>query len=259
MLPNFNECWWDSWVLDVLICNWIGIATGMWTVKYFKSKQYNWSGISQQPNLLAKAKRGILQFTPKTFDDFQWHVFGTPKRFVQCFFPVIIILLFEVNHFFLKYELWVPPINPLNTYRLSLLFLLALPSIKVSFILSSLDECLVVFVYISLTKNMPNFFPLQEYYEFIESDSPDIFRKLGSFAWLGVAIAFVETMVVIKFGRGMFPQPWPKKVLITWGLAIGGLTAILTVWSINYYILDHSKTPRKAAKVTTKRTTKKQA
>lgn len=34
---------------------------GMWTVRYFKSKQYNWSGISQQPSLLAKAKRGIMQ------------------------------------------------------------------------------------------------------------------------------------------------------------------------------------------------------
>lgn len=24
MLPNFNECWWDSWVLDVLVCNSLG-------------------------------------------------------------------------------------------------------------------------------------------------------------------------------------------------------------------------------------------
>lgn len=25
MLPNFNECWWDSIILDVFLCNWIGI------------------------------------------------------------------------------------------------------------------------------------------------------------------------------------------------------------------------------------------
>ena len=24
LLPNFNECWWDSWVLDVAICNSLG-------------------------------------------------------------------------------------------------------------------------------------------------------------------------------------------------------------------------------------------
>lgn len=29
MLPNFNECWWDSWILDVAMCNAIGIYTGM--------------------------------------------------------------------------------------------------------------------------------------------------------------------------------------------------------------------------------------
>ena len=130
-LPNFNECWWDYWILDVAVCNAIGIVTGMWTVRYFKSKVYNWRGISQQPNLVAKARRGLLQFTPHTFDDFQWNVFSSPKRCLQCFFPVVCILLFEVNHFFLKYELWVPPRNPLNTIRLSILFLMALPGIKV--------------------------------------------------------------------------------------------------------------------------------
>lgn len=50
---------------------------------------------------------------------------------LQCFFPVGIILLFEVNHFFLKFVLWVPPSNPLNTYRLIILALFALPGIKV--------------------------------------------------------------------------------------------------------------------------------
>jgi len=44
---------------------------------------------------------------------------------------VLIILLFEINHFFLKTVLWVPPLNPLNTYRLMILFLFALPGIKV--------------------------------------------------------------------------------------------------------------------------------
>lgn len=27
MLPNFNECWWDSIILDILICNWFGENT----------------------------------------------------------------------------------------------------------------------------------------------------------------------------------------------------------------------------------------
>jgi hypothetical protein len=79
---------------------------------------------------------------------------------------------------------------------------------------------------------------MQEYYEFIESDSPDIFRKLGSFAWLGVAIALVETLIAIKFGKGMFPQPWPTKVLVVWGVVGVALAAVLLVWSFRFYILD---------------------
>ena len=55
----------------------------MWTVRYFRSKQYNWSGISQQPSLIAKAKRGLLQFTPYSWDNFEWGVFSSPKRLVH--------------------------------------------------------------------------------------------------------------------------------------------------------------------------------
>jgi phosphatidylserine synthase 2 len=57
-LLNFNECWWDSWVLDVLLCNLGGLLAGMATVKYFGSKNYNWQGMSKQRGLLNKAGYG---------------------------------------------------------------------------------------------------------------------------------------------------------------------------------------------------------
>ena len=52
-------------------------------VRYFKGKQYNWSGLSQQPSLLAKARRGLLQFTPYSWDNYEWHIFSSPKRCLQ--------------------------------------------------------------------------------------------------------------------------------------------------------------------------------
>ena len=36
---------------------------------------------------------------------------------MQTMFVVIMALAFELNVFFLKYALWIPPTNPLNTYR----------------------------------------------------------------------------------------------------------------------------------------------
>ena len=40
MLPNFNECWWDSWLLDVALCNFIGLLAGMWTVRWGPNKAH---------------------------------------------------------------------------------------------------------------------------------------------------------------------------------------------------------------------------
>lgn len=147
----------------------------MWSISFFKSKEYDWRGMSQQPSLLAKARRGLLQFTPKSLADMRWQAFQSPKRCLQCLFPIAVFLLFEVNHFFLKYVLWVPPTNPLNTIRLLLLLGIGLPGMR---------EC----------------------YEYIEaSNSPagqaDVL-KLGAFAWLGLGLALVECLVSIKFGKG---------------------------------------------------------
>jgi len=35
----------------------------------------------------------------------------------QTLFIVVVGLAFELNVFFLKYALWIPPTNPLTTYR----------------------------------------------------------------------------------------------------------------------------------------------
>ena len=42
MLPNFNECWYDSWILDVGVCNFIGISVGMATVRWMDCKYERW-------------------------------------------------------------------------------------------------------------------------------------------------------------------------------------------------------------------------
>lgn len=51
-LANFNECWWDSWLLDVAICNFGGLMVGMMAVKYFGSKNYNWQGTRRRSGLI---------------------------------------------------------------------------------------------------------------------------------------------------------------------------------------------------------------
>ncbi|KAK6157627.1 hypothetical protein DH2020_011875 [Rehmannia glutinosa] len=130
MLPNFNECWWDSIILDILICNWFGIWAGMRTVRYFDGKTYEWVGISRQPNIMGKVRRTLGQFTPARWDKDEWHPFLGPFRFIQVLSLCVIFLTVELNTFFLKFCLWIPPRNPLIIYRLVLWWLTAIPTIR---------------------------------------------------------------------------------------------------------------------------------
>lgn len=66
-------------------------------MEWAKAQDYNWSGLSQQPSLTAKAKRSLLQFTPYSWDDFQWRAFSTPKRCIQSLGLLTVFLLMEVR------------------------------------------------------------------------------------------------------------------------------------------------------------------
>ena len=61
-LPNFSECWWDHWILDVVVCNGGGTVLGMLTLKYLSMKTYNWRGLWNIPTYRGKIKRIIAQF-----------------------------------------------------------------------------------------------------------------------------------------------------------------------------------------------------
>ena len=39
-LNNFSECWWDHWILDVIICNGGGTILGIYTLRSAPSQTY---------------------------------------------------------------------------------------------------------------------------------------------------------------------------------------------------------------------------
>jgi phosphatidylserine synthase 2 len=75
-------------------------------------------------------RRGLLQFTPHTLEIWNWASFASPLRFLQTLVLVVVIMAFELNAFFLKTLLWMPPPHPLVIGRLVLLGTLALPGVK---------------------------------------------------------------------------------------------------------------------------------
>jgi phosphatidylserine synthase 1 len=45
LLPNFVECWWDSIILDVIVCNGFGIWCGLAICRALEMREYKWVSI----------------------------------------------------------------------------------------------------------------------------------------------------------------------------------------------------------------------
>jgi hypothetical protein len=84
-MPNFAECWWDHVILDVLLCNALGIFLGHVFIYYFQVPniltalfvmcwkntelfglavqvhEYRWMNISNYPTAKGKVKRLMEQ------------------------------------------------------------------------------------------------------------------------------------------------------------------------------------------------------
>ncbi len=129
-VPNFAECWWDSWVLDVLICNGLGIELGLYLCRYFEHKTYEWSGVLETGTLVQKIKRSALQFTPESWMLVEWESLATVKRYLQVQFLILMLLAVDLNAFLLKLHLYIPTNHSWNVYRLVMLMMVALPSIR---------------------------------------------------------------------------------------------------------------------------------
>lgn len=67
ILPNFNECWWDSLLLDVLLCNGLGIEVGMLFCRWLEMRNFQWDSIRDIRGAGGKLKRAVLQFTPSRY------------------------------------------------------------------------------------------------------------------------------------------------------------------------------------------------
>ncbi|KAM0677403.1 hypothetical protein BDAP_002086 [Binucleata daphniae] len=102
-LPNFAECWWDHWILDVFTCNAIGIHLGIKTCRYFNAKMYKWRGTLPENEFVL----------------FQWlKGADTFKKYIGIIVLISVILASELNTFYLKYLLWIPSDHVFNLIRL---------------------------------------------------------------------------------------------------------------------------------------------
>jgi phosphatidylserine synthase 2 len=209
-LENFKECWWDHIIVDVLVCNNLGIILGLYICDYLNMKKYPlWIGVSDIPTTKGKIVRIIEQFTPFNWTSYNWEMFESPKRFFYSIGIVLAMNLVDLNAFFLKYLLWIPPRNPLNTYRLILWFFVGMPAIR-------------------------------EYYQFVSD--PEC-KRLGANTWIAAGIIALEVLLCIKFSTGEFHQPFPNHIWVPW-LVFG---ILFSLWFIGFFMVPKEKRQKNAS------------
>lgn len=185
-LPNFAECWWDHWLLDVFGCNWLGIWLGMRTCEWLSMKRYEWRSVKDIPDLSGKLTRTIAQFSPHSWTEFNWATFTSFRGYLVSLMIISMFLLSDLNCFYLKYLLWVPPSHYLNGLRLCMHALMAAPATR-------------------------------EAYQYFTDPAC---KRLGAHAWTAIAVIATESIICVKFGSGQFPAPWPRSVLWAWSFGL---------------------------------------
>ena len=200
IMENFKECWWDHVIIDVLICNNIGIMIGLWLCnKFCDYNEYEWVGLDKISTATGKMKRIAQQFTPYYWTSYRWEIFESWKRFLYFVGLLVFMTIVDCNAFFLKFILWIPPRNPLNTLRLILWFFIGMPAIR-------------------------------EYYLYITDDDC---KRLGANTWVAAGVAATEALIVFKFSTGLFDTVAPPHVWVNWVVFL----AVFGFWFVSYFFV----------------------
>lgn len=101
----------------------------------------------------------------------------------------------ELNAFYLKYLLWVPPAHWLNIARIALHALAGAVAVREMYQYFSDRKC----------------------------------KRLGAQAWLAIAVICIESLICVKFGRNEFSEPAPANVVLFWKV-FGTFLVLFPIW-----------------------------
>ncbi|CAL2038508.1 unnamed protein product [Caenorhabditis brenneri] len=198
LLPNFAECWWDSLILDVLLCNGVGIFIGMKLCNFLQMRQFHWESIKNIKSRRGKMKRFALQFTPASWSGYDWFQ-SKPfsialRRTFLLTFLVTFWLLAELNTFFIKHIFAIDTQHPVVFWRIILIAVIAAPTIRQFYIYST----------------------------------DPLTRRVGMQSWVFVVVCVLELAICVKCGGEVFAKTvlW-KLALWVASIVIGTIFCIL--------------------------------
>lgn len=181
LLPNFIECWWDTIILDVIVCNGLGIWCGLKICQILEMRKYRWVGIRDIHSTTGKIKRAVLQFTPESWTSVRWL---DPKCSYMRIFAFCQLVLFwqtsELNTFFLKHVFELPPNHPFVIYRLIFIGIVVAPSVR-------------------------------QYYSYVTDTTC---KRVGTQCWVYGCIMVTEALICIRHGQKLFQQTHVVNIVV---------------------------------------------
>ena len=195
LLPNFYECWWDHWILDVFGCNLAGIVIGLWLCNRFNMKHFDWR---TAPPSWGSFLSSRVKFS--SFEIYSWPPFLSDVRTYGLLLGYIAtVQLVDLNVFFLKYLLVLPTSHPIVVARTIFLGVVAASGTR-------------------------------DYYEYLTNPNQ---ARIGQQAWLNTAMLCSEIVLIIRFGREVFIDPPPCEPFII-NLWWGALVVVILGFFVAY-------------------------
>ncbi|CDJ58559.1 phosphatidylserine synthase, putative [Eimeria maxima] len=123
LIPEFQECWWDSIFIDAIFSNLMGMVVGCAVMRWCGKRHFDWLGA------YPRYQKIMLKFTPFSSCEYEWSFFRTPRHLLMTSLLLFLSLLAEVSVFLLMTVLDIPAVHWINPTRLGLLGLLAFPAV----------------------------------------------------------------------------------------------------------------------------------
>eukprot|EP00397_Hematodinium_sp_SG-2012_P039219 GEMP01042787.1.p1 GENE.GEMP01042787.1~~GEMP01042787.1.p1 ORF type:complete len:474 (+),score=21.71 GEMP01042787.1:86-1507(+) len=208
-IPEFQECWWDSMILDWGVANILGMAVGSLALKCMTCIEYSWTPWKEVHGAGPLFKRWLQQFLPYYWVNYRWDESQTIRNYLLQCMMVVVGVLVEMNTFLINITLKITSSHMLTGLRCSMMILVAIPAIH-------------------------------EWHLYVTGAE----ARIGYNIWTLIIILVLELSICIKYSLSI--GIWERAMIETPAGVLWSWTGFLLLQFI--YIVLHLKLQRNAAK-----------
>lgn len=176
LIAEFQECWWDSIILDFSFANIIGMTLGYLTLRlWWKLESSGWL-----------TRRIPKRLTPYSWPEYEWNSGNDPFGVILNSVVWVIMLVGELNTFFLMNMFQIGRDHPFNILRQFVLLFLAIPAVA-------------------------------EWYAYRIHKT----KRIGHLFCLLLMSVCLETIVIMKYGHTFLSlKAPPMSIWVPWALSV---------------------------------------